>query len=91
MVRLEPSGILPKPDLTALTGGYRQIPVAQVGAEIYCSSEMVMDLPEARIPSPSLTPSSGPGLGRGLAIRRSGGALPAQCRRIQDQGIVPII
>ncbi len=59
--------ILPKPDLTALTGGYRQIPVAQVGADIYCGSELVMDLIEARVPSPSFTPLSGAGLGRGLA------------------------
>ena len=61
------STILPKPDLTPLTGGYRQIPVAQVGADIYCSSELVMDLLEARIPEPSLTRNSGAGLGRGLA------------------------
>ena len=61
------STILPKPDLTPLTAGYRQIPVAQVGADIYCSSELVMDLLEARIPQPSLTQGSGAGLGRGLA------------------------
>ncbi len=61
------STILPKPELAALTGGYRQIPVAQVGADIYCGSELVMDVLEARIPEPSLTQASGPGLGRGLA------------------------
>lgn len=59
--------ILPKPDLAVLTGGYRQIPVAQVGADIYCGSELVLDLLEARIAEPSLTAASGPGLGRGLA------------------------
>lgn len=59
--------ILPKPDLAALTGGYRQIPVAQVGADIHCGSELVLDLLEARIPQPSLTAASGPGIGRGLA------------------------
>ena len=61
------STILPKPELAALTGGYRQIPVAQVGADIYCGSELVMDLLERRIPRPSLTRNSGPGVGRGLA------------------------
>lgn len=61
------STILPKPELTALSGGYRQIPVAQVGADIYCGSELLLDLLEARIPTPSLTPLSGPGIGRGLA------------------------
>jgi glutathione S-transferase len=59
--------ILPKPELAALTGGYRQIPVAQVGADIYCGTELVMDLLETRIPEPSLTRNLGPGLGRGLA------------------------
>jgi glutathione S-transferase len=59
--------ILPKPDLTPLTAGYRQIPVAQIGADIHCGTELVMDLLEARIPQPSLTRHSGAGLGRGLA------------------------
>ena len=61
------STILPKPYLTPLSAGYRQIPVAQVGASIFCGSELVMDLLEARIPEPSLTRGSGPGLARGLA------------------------
>ena len=26
----------PKPNLTALTGGYRRTPVVQIGADIYC-------------------------------------------------------
>lgn len=61
------STILPKPELAALTGGYRQIPVLQIGADIYCGSELVLDQLEARIPEPSLTRASGPGIGRGLA------------------------
>ncbi|UVO51996.1 glutathione S-transferase family protein [Sphingomonas sp. SUN019] len=61
------STILPKPELAALTGGYRQIPVLQVGADIYCGSELVLDQLEARVPQPSLTRASGPGIGRGLA------------------------
>ncbi|MBA4210140.1 MAG: glutathione S-transferase family protein, partial [Parvibaculum sp.] len=28
--------IMPKPELVALTGGYRKIPVMQIGADIYC-------------------------------------------------------
>jgi hypothetical protein len=31
--------IMPKPDLTALTGGYRKTPVLQIGADIYCDSQ----------------------------------------------------
>jgi hypothetical protein len=30
--------IMPKPNLTALTGGYRKTPVLQIGADIYCDS-----------------------------------------------------
>ncbi|MDH3509928.1 MAG: glutathione S-transferase N-terminal domain-containing protein, partial [Gammaproteobacteria bacterium] len=30
--------IMPKPDLTALTGGYRKTPVMQIGADIYCDT-----------------------------------------------------
>ena len=28
--------IMPKPDVVALTGGYRKTPVLQIGADIYC-------------------------------------------------------
>ena len=28
--------LMPKPDLTALTGGYRKTPVLQLGADVYC-------------------------------------------------------
>ncbi|HEX3915984.1 MAG TPA: glutathione S-transferase family protein [Caulobacteraceae bacterium] len=34
--------IMPKPDLTPLTGGYRRIPVMQVGADVYCDSQVIM-------------------------------------------------
>ena len=34
--------IMPKPDLTALTGGYRKTPVLQIGADIYCDSQLIM-------------------------------------------------
>jgi glutathione S-transferase len=61
------STILPKPELLALTGGYRQIPVAQIGADIYCGSELLLDILEIRIAEPALARLSGPGLGRGFA------------------------
>lgn len=32
---------MPKPDLTALTGGYRKTPVLQVGADIYCDTALI--------------------------------------------------
>ena len=34
--------IMPKPDLMPLTGGYRKTPVLQVGADIYCDTQLIM-------------------------------------------------
>lgn len=59
--------IMPKPALIELTGGYRQIPVLQIGADIYCGSELIADELERIVPEPSLARASGPGLGRALA------------------------
>ena len=49
--------IMPKPDLTALTGGYRKTPVLQIGADIYCDSQLVMRELERRHPTPSFYPA----------------------------------
>lgn len=46
--------IMPKPELTALTGGYRKIPVMQIGADIYCDSQIILRELEKRYPEPSL-------------------------------------
>jgi hypothetical protein len=54
--------IMPKPDLTALTGGYRKTPVLQIGADLYCDSQLIMRELERRHPSPSFYPA-----GRGAA------------------------
>lgn len=50
--------VLPKPDLVALTGGYRHIPVLQYGADVYCDTRtIVRELdrrhPEAPIDRPA--------------------------------------
>jgi glutathione S-transferase len=34
--------IMPKPELVALTGGYRRIPVLQAGADIYCDTQAIL-------------------------------------------------
>ena len=34
--------IMPKPDLIPLTGGYRRIPVMQIGADVYCDTQVIM-------------------------------------------------
>src|ERR1700726_3426708 len=54
--------IMPKPDRTALTGGYRKTPVLQIGADIYCDSQLIMCELERRHPSPGFYPA-----GRGAA------------------------
>ena len=48
--------ILPKPDVVALTGGYRKTPVLQIGADIYCDTALICDVLEHLQPSPSLYP-----------------------------------
>lgn len=46
--------VMPKPDLLALTGGYRKIPVLQVGNHVYCDSALIANELERRCPAPSL-------------------------------------
>ena len=59
--------IMPKPDVLALTGGYRKTPFLQVGADIYCDSALIADVLEHLQPAPSLYPEPGKGLARTLA------------------------
>lgn len=58
--------IMPKPDLTALTGGYRKTPVLQIGADIYCDSAFIARELERRYPEPSLFPAGHTGLAYAL-------------------------
>ena len=44
--------IMPKPDLTPLTGGYRRTPVMQIGADIYLDTQIMLAEIERRWPSP---------------------------------------
>ncbi|SER62622.1 Glutathione S-transferase [Pseudomonas sp. NFACC02] len=48
--------IMPKPDLTALTGGYRKTPVLQVGADVYCDTALIARRLEAQKTSPTFYP-----------------------------------
>jgi glutathione S-transferase len=50
--------VMPKPDLTALTGGYRKTPVMQIGADIYCDTRRIALELEARFSGPSLFPAN---------------------------------
>ena len=60
--------IMPKPELIALTGGYRRIPVLQIGADIYCDSQLIVRELERRFPNPTLFPSGDAGLGQANAL-----------------------
>ena len=59
--------IMPKPDVVALTGGYRKTPVLQIGADIYCDTALIADVLEHLQPGPSLYPEPSKGMGRTLA------------------------
>lgn len=48
--------IMPKPDLTALTGGYRKTPVLQIGADIYCDTALMARRLEQEKASPAFFP-----------------------------------
>ena len=48
--------IMPKPDVIALTGGYRKTPVLQVGADIYCDTALICDVLEHIRPDPTIYP-----------------------------------
>jgi glutathione S-transferase len=57
----------PKPDLVALTGGYRRTPVLQIGADIYCDTRLIALELERRFPEPTLFPGATRGLAQALA------------------------
>jgi glutathione S-transferase len=64
---VEIPSLLPKPDLVPLTGGYRKTPVMQIGADIFCDTQIILRELERRFPSPSLFPH-GKGLPYGLGF-----------------------
>ena len=59
--------IMPKPDLTALTGGYRKTPVLQIGADVYCDTALICDVLEHLAPAPTLYPDAVKGAARIVA------------------------
>ena len=48
--------IAPKPSLTPLTGGYRRIPVLQIGAHVYCDTALIVRELDRRFPEPCVSP-----------------------------------
>ncbi len=58
---VEQPSIMPKPDLVPLTGGYRRIPVLQIGADVYCDTQVIVRLLERLHPVPTLYPGGSEG------------------------------
>ena len=54
--------IMPKPDVLALTGGYRRTPFMQIGADIYCDSALMCRVIDALQPEPPLYPQATAGI-----------------------------
>ena len=50
--------VMPRPATIALTGGYRRIPVLQVGADIYCDTALIAAYLDEQGSGPSLYPAS---------------------------------
>lgn len=83
--------IMPKPDLTALTGGYRRTPVLQIGADIYCDTALIADVLEKIAPSPSLYPSPVNGASRIVAQWADSQVFPAaMAYNFQPAGIAQV-
>jgi glutathione S-transferase len=60
--RVEQPNIMPRPFLTPLTGGYRRIPVMQIGADIYCDTGLIVRELDRRFPDPPLAPKGAAGI-----------------------------
>jgi glutathione S-transferase len=48
--------VMPKPDVLALTGGYRRTPLLQIGADVYCDTALIARVLERVAPEPSIFP-----------------------------------
>lgn len=62
------AGLPPRPLLEPLTGGYRRAPVLQVGADIYCDTNIILPTLERLFPTPTFYPAGSEGVARGLSF-----------------------
>ena len=60
--------IMPRPDLMPMTGGYRRTPVMQIGADIYCDTQIILRELERRFPEPTLFPRGCEGVASATAM-----------------------
>lgn len=58
---VEQPTIMPKPQLLPLTGGYRRIPVLQIGADVYCDTQLIVRVLERLHPTPTIYPGGNVG------------------------------
>ena len=49
--------IMPKPKLVPLTGGYRRIPVLQIGADVWCDTGIIIRKIDELNPEPTIYPA----------------------------------
>ena len=61
------SPVTPRPELMPMTGGYRRTPVLQIGADIYCDTQLILRTLERLHPEPSLFPRQTQGVATALA------------------------
>ena len=50
--------IMPKPDVVALTGGYRKTPLLQIGADIYCDTALIAKVIDHHYPELPIYPQN---------------------------------
>ena len=62
---------MPKPHLTPMTGGYRRIPVLQIGADIYCDTALIARTVEKHCPEPSIHPGDNIAAAEAMAVARA--------------------
>lgn len=61
------SMVMPRPALMPLSGGYRKVPVLQIGADVYCDTRLIVAELERRYPAPTIFPGASSGLSLALA------------------------
>ena len=85
--------MMPKPDVLALTGGYRRTPFLQIGADIYCDTALMCRVIDALAPQPPLYPAGVAGQAAMLAQWADGplfwAAVPLTLQLGGPTGILP--
>lgn len=66
-ISVEENRLPDRPELFAMTGGYRRIPVLQIGADLYCDSQRILRELEHRLPEPTLFPGQSADIAWGIA------------------------